>query len=546
MIGDRMAGLDRDRDAGEIDMREILRPMTNPGRLTRFGMTVAPLWTQRRVLARVESRLRAEMAVRSYEAGSKGRRTAGWKTNSRDATAASAEQLQTMRNRARDMIRNNPYARRGRDAIVNNLVAWGIRTTIPDSAGQRLREAFEGWAETPSCDYYGRQNLWGLQASQCGTMVEAGEYLILRRWDTEAARRGEIALRLQVLEPDYLDTTRSLLTNDGGYILQGVQFDALGRVVGYWMFDTHPGASIPMGRRRLTSRFVPASEVIHGFREDRPGQIRGVTWYAPVMMRMRDYDDFEDARLMAAKVAACFAAFVKTGGVGSLSPLVGQPDESATGDKAGLTDRLEPALIQYLRNDEEIEFAEPPAFNGHREASSIYLHAIAAGLGVTYEALTGDLRGVNFSSGRMGRLEFQRNVDSWRWQTFIPQACDGVWRWFNEAAIMAGLARGPVAVEHQPPPLEPLDPEKEARGYRDLVRSGFWAHPDVVSGYGFDPAKHYAKIAETNRKWDELGIVLDADPRKVSATGLTQARPPGSENPDPGEPAGSDTDDEGA
>jgi capsid protein len=87
-------------------------------------------------------------------------------------------------------------------------------------------------------------------------------------------------MRLQVLEPDYLDLHRNgVVTAGGGQIIDGIEFDKQGRRVAYWLFTSHPGSA-----RLMTTQFasvrVPADRVLHIYRVDRPGQVRGVPWLA--------------------------------------------------------------------------------------------------------------------------------------------------------------------------------------------------------------------------------------------------------------------------
>lgn len=474
----------------------------------RMLLSVAPKFALRRQLARYQF----EVAVRNFEGATKGRRTEGWKRTGADVNATAAPYLALLRNGARDLCRNNPYARRGRDSIVNNMIAWGITQSF---SNKQLQASYTKWAESFACDFDGRHNLWGLQAIACTTMVESGEALVIRK----RTKTFPVPFQIQVLEPDYIDTTKNGEIAGGGYVMQGIEFDKDNRVVAYWLFDAHPGSAVPWQGKRFTSRRMPAEDVIHVFRTERPGQVRGVSWFAPVMIRLRDYDTFEDARLMTARIAACFAAFVKNAPA-LTSPLVGQ---KSTNPEQPLTDKIEPALIQYLASDQEVEFANPPLFSGHSEMSSTYLHGIATGLGISYEELTGDLRGVNYSSGRMGRQSFMRNLDAWRWQTFIPLFCEGVAQWFIEAAKLRGQVTRDITVRHSPPPLEPVDPIKEADGNTRLVRAGFIAHDEIVRQYGYNPEEHYRRIAENNQRLDDLGIILDSDPRRVNAAGAKQA-----------------------
>src|SRR4029077_19066455 len=74
-------------------------------------------------------------------------------------------------------------------------------------------------------------------------------------------------------------------------------------------WPVHPGDTI-MVWPRLQSQRIPADQILHIFEKERPGQIRGVTSFAPVINRMRNLDDYDDAELWRKKIESCFAAFV--------------------------------------------------------------------------------------------------------------------------------------------------------------------------------------------------------------------------------------------
>ena len=150
-----------------------------------------------------------------------------------------------------------------------------------------------------------------------------------------------------------------------------------------------------------------------------------------------------------------------------------------------------------------------------------------------YELLTGDLKGVNFSSGRMGWLHFARRVDVWQWRMLIPQLCERVWGWFIEAqALTQGGVLESAGAEWVPPRREMVDPKTETENVKERLRQGLLTWPNALRELGItDPLEHANEIAKANKLFDELGLVLDCDPRKVSGAGLTQARPQGTANP---------------
>jgi lambda family phage portal protein len=476
----------------------------------RFLVSLAPSWGQRRI----EARARVQMLARHYEAAQGGRRTSGWQRSSADANAANGPALTALRELSRDLRRNNGWAKRGIQAIVNNTVGWGI---MPKPGAGRSRshnavalELWNAWASSTACDFDGRLNFYGLQRLAMESIVESGEVLILRQPASDLA----IPLRFQVLEPDYLDISKNGDLAEGGKIIDGIEIDRQGRRVGYWIFTSHPGSYRTMAR--FESVRIDADRVLHVYHVDRPGQVRGVPWLSSAITRIKDLDDFEDAEIMQQKVAACFGAFVTD--MEGASTALGEQDD--TDDEL---EHLEPGHIAYLPPGKSVSFAQPPSVQDGAFTERA-LRRIAVSLGVTYEDLTGDYSKVNYSSARMARLAHWQNVNEWRWHMLIPQFCDPVWHWAMQLATeMQGWKAAPVA-QWAAPPMPILEPDKEGLAYQRLVRIGAMTWPQMIRELGEDPTAQLDEIKAFNDDLDARGIVLDIDPRKTTTGG--QQQPP--------------------
>jgi lambda family phage portal protein len=474
----------------------------------RFALALSPRWG----LNRIRSRMAAEILARHYEAASGSRRTTGWPRSGADANSANGPALQTLRAHARDLDRNNAWARNSIRVVCDNTVGWGIRPKALGNESPNIAELWKRWGETTECDADGRLDFYGLQHLMLRTVVKSGEVLVRRR-----RRRAEdgltIPLQLQVLEPDFLDATRDSPSSDsGGPIIQGVEFDKLGRRSAYWLFSQHPGSGL-LGTT-AASHPVPAEDVAHIYRIDRPGQVRGVSWLAAAIVNLKDFDEFEDASLMRAKIAACFVAFV-TDVDASGSPL-GQADAADPS-----VESFEPGMIKQLKPGQEVSFGTPPTLtdDGFSERT---LRRISAAIGVTYEDLTGDYSQVNFSSARMARLAHWSHVNDWRWNMLVPQGCDVAWGWAMEAAMLAGLIESAPRAAWTPPPMPMLEPDKEGLALQRLVRVGAKTPDEMVREQGYDPDEHWAEYSASFKKLDQLGIVLDSDPRKTTQNGQVQ------------------------
>ncbi len=476
-------------------------------------MTVAPRWA----LERLRARMVADAAVRGYEAAQIGnRRTAGWRRPQGDINSLTLTATPELRIHARQLTRNNGWAKRAKSVVSNNVVGNGV---IPRPVGleeaqlKKATELWKAWAlDSTECDSERRNSMSGLQKQMIGTIFESGEVLVRRR----PRRPGDgltIPLQIQVLEPDYLDTTKDGINGPaGGPIIQGVEFDKIGRRVAYWLFPEHPGSLRSAG----LSQRVPASEILHAFETLRPQQVRGISWLASVIVPLKDFDDFEDAELVKQKIAACFAAFV-TDEQGTGTALADQDPDDDAGEM------LEPGAIKQLPAGKKVTFGNPPGLTSDALPTRT-LRKIAAGLDVTYEDLSQDYSQVNFSSARMARLSHWASVKGWQWDLMIPQLCAGIWAWAMEAAVLSGDLSEAPAAEWTATMMPMLEPDKEARAAALLVRAGVLTPDEMIRGQGGDPLTHWNEYEANVKALKARGIVLDSLASDVSQAGLTQQR----------------------
>lgn len=471
----------------------------------------SPVAAARRARARLTLDTLADHASnrRRYEAASKSRRTTGWRASATSANTEVVGQLGTLRDRHRDLVRNNPWAARAVQAIVTNTVGTGI---VPRIADKSLAKAWAAWGETKECDADGVYDFYGLQAVIARSVAEAGECLVRRRM-RRPTDGLTVPMQLQILEPDHLDTARDTNTlPTGGRIIGGIELDGIGRRVAYWLLHNHPGDSFSANYRESTR--IPADDVLHIYRQDRPGQLRGVPWGAPAMLTLRDLDDYEDAYLLRNKLANCMTAFVYDSAAST---------EGVTNDTP-LTESLEPGAIELLPPGKDIKFTDPPTVDGYGRYTKDVLYRVAAAYGITFEALTGDLSQVNFSSARLGWLEMQRNLEQWRWHMLIPQLCAPVAQWFAQAAELAGRGRAKnMAATWTPPRREMIDPTKEVPAALQAIRGGLVSLSEYQRQLGNDAAEMLNELAADFELADSLGLSLECDGRKFGPSSSAPA-----------------------
>lgn len=447
-------------------------------------------------LARMQ--LQTEL-LRAYEGAKKSRRTEHWFTTKRGPNADIKGALSTLIERSQDLVDSDPWSSKAVSVIVNNVVGEGIEGA-PNKATKAYTNDWNEWANSTYCDFYGKSNFFGLQALGLRTTAVRGSVLVRKRIDPDIwLKEGLIPLQLQLLEPDWLDTTRDgRLDEFGNEIIGGKTYDKWGRWLGAWLWDQHPGED-SLSQLRLTSSFVPRSELLHVYELRRPGQYTGVPWGVAALLLSRDIADTCSAAVLKQKLAACFAAFVT------------DTDLEKDEDGDDLTETIEPGLLQRLAPGQNVTFSDPPKVDDTIEFLKFNLLGVAAAWGITYESLTGDLSGVNFSSGRMGWLEFNRGVGKWRWDMLIPQMLDPIGLWYRETAQVVGRGRIPRGMAWTAPRREMINPKEEIGYLLDAVKSGFMSLSEVQRSFGYVPKELLDELAKDLEYARGLGLALSVD-----------------------------------
>lgn len=439
-----------------------------------------------------------QLSKRHYEAALHGPRSEKWYRRNRGPVADQMSGLSKLRGFSRELVRNNPYAQRAVNIIAKNTVGTGIVPTFKGPKQDLTKKKWRKWAASKSCDFNDLMSFYGIQEQVIRAVAESGDALVVRRWEP----LNPMGFELQVLESDFLDetVTRAEPTG-GGFVLQGVAFNAKGKRVGYYLHDQHPG-EVRYNQTSLQSRFIPASEVLHIFEVLRPGQVRGIPMGVSSFIKMKDFDEFQDAQLYKQKVAACFVMVVTD------SQKMVSANKSAAYDPI---DRMTPGMIEHMPYGKDVKFSQPPTTEGTAEYATTVLRSIAIGYNVTYEALTNDYSRVNFSSGRMGWLEFARNVQSWQDNIMITMLCEGVFEWFQDGLRIMGGYSEQLDVTWTTPKREMIDPKKEGDALLALISGGLMARQEALRQLGQDPDDVNAEIGDDIKQADLIGAQFTTD-----------------------------------
>ena len=479
-----------------------------------------------RGMRRVAARRALDMHERAYDAARRDQRTMSWKATGDSANAEIGTNEEIVRNRSRDLKRNNGYAGQIVDTVTDHVVGTGIVGAPTGLKGRNAKRVAQGWSEWGEvCDFDGDHDINGLMWSAVNGMNESGASIVRFRRQPFDASATVAPLQLQVMEPDFIDVTRtSLLTRSGALIDRGIEYDEQGRKVAYWLYPAHPGDVASFRARSLESTRVPASEIVYLYNKMRPGQDRGMPLLAPAVMTLRDLRGYFDAELVRKRIESCLAGFIYTPNAGDNSFSLGT--DPATGEEmkrkyGKLVEKFEPGLMTRLFPGEDIRIASPANSQGVAEFAELYLREAAAAAGVMYEQATGDFSKVNYSSWRAGHHGFRRRMERLQWHVVVHKLCRPIIGRYREAALAAELL--PVTNfgwRWTPPGFISVDPYKDAQADLANLRMGKVTLSQLVEERGYDYLEFLAQVAEDLSAADEAlgaGVMFDGDPRKAVA-----------------------------
>ncbi len=458
-------------------------------------------------------------STRSYQAAGRGHRMKGYFRGLTSPTPTNAE-TKLLTGGARELVRNNGFARAGIAGIVNHMVGSGIGVKFKYAGSkkieQRINDEFNALWGSPFIDHQERINGPGIQQLAAHAITESGRVLIGRRIEKNSVSR--VPLQLEVLESDFHDITYQDRKKDN--IIDGIEFDGRGKWQAIYLFNKHPQSTYYTDLKTLR---VPKEEVIHAFRVDRPGQNVGVSWLASSYLRFKQQDELEDALLETAKIMSCFSAFVHDLAYDTESPDGGGGTDESNPQEQAFKDAfaaIQPGYISFLPPGRTITFANPPKLDSPERLQQTLLHKAAKGLGATYEILTGDMSMSNFSKSRLGMIDFDQNIKSWRNNMFIPQVMYRVVDWFLDlAAAIFNFDKKKVRFTFSEPKRVQFKHLDEVKALLIEVMMGSMTLSEVIRSFGKDPDVVFKERSEEIKKLENLGIPTSSLPLLESLFG---------------------------
>ncbi|MGD9172436.1 MAG: phage portal protein, partial [Candidatus Thiodiazotropha sp.] len=285
-------------------------------------------------------------------------------------------------------------------------------------------------------------------------------------------------------------------------IVAGIEINAWNRPTHYHLYKEHPG-NIVWSKGAFETKRVRADKIQHLKLVTRIGQLRGVSMFASVMLRLDDIKDYEESERIAAKVAASMAAYIKKG----MPEMYGQ-DLDEIGEVEPRNLRFKPGMVfDDLNLGEEIG-----TIDTKRPSSALepfrkgQLRAAASGLRVTYSSLSKDYNGT-YSAQRQELVEGYGAYGILA-SDFIGMFVRPVFLRFLETAITAGNLVIPRDIDplsigdalYLPPQMPWIDPKKEAEAWATLDENDYASGQEIVRRRGQNPRD----VLDQSKRWREM------------------------------------------
>jgi len=397
------------------------------------------------------------------------RRLKNWKTSQGSPDGEVLLDLPTLRQRSRDLYKNNAIGRGAIRLLVSDVIGRGLklqssidRAVIGQHNGWTAEETeifcnglepdierkFKWWAESTEADARGQMNFYEITSLVFNSILQSGEVFIslpLRKFINAPFR-----VRVGLIEADQV-------SNPLGYANSRVNRDGVvtteeGIALGYWV---NKNQEIYPEDYEYVPRYGEKSGrplLLHLYKADRPGQSRGVPLLSPVIEVIKNLDEYKKSELDAAVISSFFSVFIKSDnpnaldGNGIIGQFGDQPDSEI--EEQGQDYNLAPGAIMQLLPGEDIVTANPARPNTSYEGFVVSLmRETGMALGIPYEMLIRHFTS-SYSASRAARVEFEKEIKVWR-EWIKLRFCLPVYReWFIEEVI-SGRIQAPGFFESQ-------------------------------------------------------------------------------------------------
>lgn len=493
-----------------------------PGFLDRIGFGIDNLIRvfAPSLAARMDVARKIGMSLRQYDAASPGRMFKNKSVS--DGTAnyelLANQSLVKLRKYSRELTRNSAIARAIKKALSAHIIGKGytLQASATDPDGNLLPEfnnqterLWRIWTGNKlECDLVGKKTFTQFLKQAIDQLCEGGEYIVNKTFRPKSGRL--IDFRLEAIENDLLDDT---LNDESKNIVGGVELDQYGTPHQYHFFKKTN--NIYTSKQYGDYNVVPARNIVHCFIEDRPGQVRGEPWFAPVLILLQTAHRAIEAELYTLEIQACLSV-VYSSKTGFNGKMLGSQTEAK--DTSGNRIRkLAPASMFELPGADTIQVVDPKRpGNTFTPFIDKIVEYVSAALDISYAKAVKDYSKGSFSSLRMGEMDDRRHLGPIQ-SLIVDDIVKPIYDEFLYWCIISGHVKAPDFIKNRryytqatftPQPHEYSDPLKDAAALREMMAVGKKTLKDIADEDGEDWRERIDTMAEINKYAKSKGLNL--------------------------------------
>lgn len=465
-----------------------------------------------------------KLNTKNFNAAQISHLTNDWVTSLGSYNSSLYRGIRIIRSRARDLCMNNSYAVKFLDIISKNVIGPD-GFTLKSKAGEfvngqftadkiaisKIQNGFYDWSNASNCTISEVISFRETCSLILKTVARDGEILI-RPIESPSVNKHGYAL--QLINPDYLDETYNTKLPNGNHIIMGVEIDQYRKPVAYWLTKTNIETEIYSTYLSGQRYRVPAEELLHLFVKTYPGQLRGISWFAPAMLMMKMLYGFEEAKLVDARISASttLALKYKDSAVGD------EINESnVSGGEKQTTENLiyedvTPGRTFVVPKNMEPWMYDPKSPNGNEsEFAMHYLRGISSGLLVSFISLANNYSAVNYSSGRLNLLDERetfRELQAWFREHFLDWNFP---RYLKMALLTQSIVLPPSKFDKfnqfwfSGRSWPWVDPEKDIKAKVIALESNLETYESILTENGIWPEEHWEQLKKEKEIFKENG-----------------------------------------
>lgn len=456
----------------------------------------------------------APVAKRSYAAAKVGRLFQDFMASSKSADAELKGDIVLMRNRARELARDDPYVKQYLRLLKDNVVGdngFALQVKARNTNGlldvignSQVEEAWSAFGRKGNCTADGRRSIVDLEKYVTEALARDGEAIV----QIVRSRNFYHGIAFHPLEADLLDEKKNGKARNGNQIRMGVEIDAYQRPVAYWLRQMHPGDYEYSTTALVESVRVPAEQIIHVFDPERAGQSRGVSWLAPFITTTKMLNGYREAELVAARMAASKMGFF-TSESGEDAPA-----DSYDGNVPQID--VEPGTFHQLPMGVDFKaFDTGHPTNAFSDFEKGILRTMAVGGGVSYASLSGDLSDTSYSSVRQGALlerDAYKGVQRLVLDHFVVPAFAAWLRHVMDFGFIplpgTRFDKFFNASSFRPRGWQWVDPKSEIDAAVTAMHNGVMSPSDVSGQFGRDIEETYSQFERDSQLAEQFGLEL--------------------------------------